>query len=216
MTTLDITIPLSDWQRTVLLDNHRFKIVCSGRQAGKSHMAAAYAIIKCMSKRNAYVWVLSPSFRQSGFLFDKIVQFCNEYKIPTTIRRSQQEMSITFRTSGSLIQAVSADDPDKLRGATLDAVIVDEGAMVKDGIFDEHIYPMLTVKRGEALIISTPKGKNWFYDKYYTEDPDYARFHYTSTDNPYIPESELEKARRNTDALTFRQVFHLLFLLLLT
>lgn len=207
MPPLNITIPLSDWQRTVLADNHRFKVVCSGRQAGKSHMAAAYAIVKSLSKKKAVTWVLSPSFRQSGFLFDKIVAFTDEYKIPVTVKRSQQEMSILFRLTGSIVQAVSADDPDKLRGATLDAIIVDEAAMVKDGIFDEHIYPMLTVRQGEGLLISTPKGKNWFYDKYMSTDPDYAKFHFTSIDNPYIPQSEMDKAKRNSDALTFRQEY---------
>jgi len=207
MSNLNITIPLSDWQRTVLLDNHRFKVVCSGRQAGKSHMAAAYAIIKSLRTMNGVIWVLSPSFRQSGFLFDKIVSFCNDCKIPVIIKRSQQEMSIMFKITGSVVQAVSADDPDKLRGATLDAIIIDEAAMVKDGIFDEHIFPMLTVRKGECLFISTPKGKNWFYDIYTSTDEDFKSFHYTSADNPYISDKELERAARNTDALTYRQEY---------
>jgi len=208
MVSLDITIPLSDWQRSVLLDKHRFKVVCSGRQAGKSHMAGAYAIIKCLQRANSVVWVVSPSFRQSGFLFDKITGFCNDCKIPVSTKRSQQEMSVTFNLNGSIIQAVSADDPDKLRGATLDAVIVDEAAMVKNGIFDEHIRPMLLVKNGEALIISTPKGRgNWFADAYFSKDEDYEHFHFTSADNPYIPERELERAKANTDELTFRQEY---------
>lgn len=181
--------------------------MCCGRQAGKSHMASAYAIVKCLSKREQLLWVISPSFRQSGFLFDKIVSFCNEFKIPTNIKKSQQEMSITFKLTGSVIQAVSGEDGDKLRGATLDGVIIDEAAMMRPNTFEEHIMPMLVVRKGEVMMLSTPKGKNWFYDWYASKDKDVQSFHYISTDNPYISPDELERARRNTDDLTFRQEY---------
>ena len=67
---LNINIPLTDTQREILLDEHRFKVVCCGRQWGKSHVAGAKVPLVCLSKQNARVWVISPTYRQSGYLFE--------------------------------------------------------------------------------------------------------------------------------------------------
>src|SRR5690606_19371227 len=58
----------------------------------------------------------------------------------------------------------SADRIDNLRGATLDYAIMDEAAMMMPNVWTEAIKPMLSTRKGWALIISTPKGYNWFYD----------------------------------------------------
>lgn len=219
MTTLNIEIPMTENQRRILLDNHRNKVALCGRQFGKSHFAAGTVNVVALSTRNARIWVISPTYRQSGYLFDKVEQMCKENNIPIRVKKSNQEMIITYLTTGSTFQALSGDDPDKLRGQTLNYLIIDEAAMLDDEIWNKHLRPMTAVFQAPVLFISTPKGKNWFYDIYQlglTDNPNWKSFHYTSYDGIICakdtPENhpgrdELDRIKAETDEVTWRQEY---------
>ena len=223
---LNINIPLTDTQREILLDEHRFKVVCCGRQWGKSHVAGAEVPLVCLSKQNARVWVISPTYRQSGYLFDKVCQICKEHHIPIKVKKSNQEMVITFTMTGSTFQALSGDDPDKLRGQTLDYLIIDEAAMLDDEIWQKHLRPMTAVCNAPVLFLSTPKGKNWFWDIFQkgnnkTKTNAWKSFTYTSYDGiicvndtkDYHPgRDELDLIKKETDQATWEQEYLAKFL----
>jgi hypothetical protein len=50
-----------------------------------------------------------------------------------------------------------------LRGEAFDVVIVDEAAMVAEETFTDVLLPTLADRDGHILLISTPKGRNWFW-----------------------------------------------------
>lgn len=216
MSKLSITLPLTASQLVIFRDSHRFKVVCCGRQFGKSHLAGVTVITIGLSKRNGKIWVISPTYRQSGYLFDKIELMCKENKIPIKVKKSNQEMIITFLTSGTSFQALSGDDPDKLRGQTLDYLIIDESAMLSDEIWSKHLRPMTAVCQSPVLFISTPKGKNWFYELYKlgnTDNKYWKSFHYTSYEgiicekNHEDGKQELDKIKEETDEITWKQEY---------
>jgi len=66
------------------------------------------------------------------------------------------------------------------------------------------------------LLVSTPKGRNWFYDLYTRGlDPletDYASLTFPSNASPYFPEREWEEARRTLPEDVFRQEYEAEFL----
>lgn len=107
----------------------------------------------------------------------------------------------------------SADNPDSLRGATLDFVVFDEAATAKADAWPT-LRPTLAVRQGKALFISTPKGLNWFYDLF--EDAtgleDWERWRLPSIENPYLPPEEIEKGKREMSSLTFSQEFEAEFI----
>ncbi len=61
---------------------------------------------------------------------------------------------------------------------------------------------MLVSSRGQALFLSTPNGANWFRDlRDLGNDPlnqDWESFHFTTADNPLIPDEELHDIQRVT------------------
>ena len=67
---------------------------------------------------------------------------------------------------GSRIRVAGADNPDSLRGAYFDWVVLDEYAQMRPSVWSEVIRPMLADRRGGALFIGTPKGRNEFYSRY--------------------------------------------------
>lgn len=217
--SLDINLSLTPMQLKILQDNHRFKVLCIGRQSGKSHLAACMVIMKALQKPNSVIWLISPVYRQSGYMFDKIVTLCKDNNIPISTKRSNQDMVITFSITGSKFQALSGDDGDKLRGQTLDYLILDEAAMLNDEIWSKYLRPMTAVFRSEVLFLSTPKGKNWFYDIYklgLEDSPEWKSFQATSYDgiicahdkpDDHPGKDELDKIKSETDDLTWRQEY---------
>jgi phage FluMu gp28-like protein len=70
---------------------------------------------------------------------------------------------------------------------------------------------MLTDTMGKALLISTPRGKNWFYALYKRgedeEQSDYESFSFPTISSPYIPDSEVEEARQTLPEDVFAQEY---------
>jgi hypothetical protein len=58
------------------------------------------------------------------------------------------------------------DNPDSIRGEQFDLVILDEAASMAAGVWTEAIMPTLADRDGSALIIGTPKGRNWFFEEF--------------------------------------------------
>jgi len=126
-------------------------------------------------------------------------------QVPGVVVRESERM-ITLPTGGT-VQIKSADNPDSLRGEGLDFVVLDECAFLKEETWSEVLRPTLADRKGGALFISTPKGKNWFFNIYNQAhyDPSWAAFHYTSYDNPFIPPSELDTLKGQISERAYKQ-----------
>ena len=109
----------------------------------------------------------------------------NTLKCIAGIQISQSERRIDL-PNGGMIALRSAFRPDNLRGEGLDFVVLDEAAFIKPRAWNEVIRPMLVTARGAALFLSTPKGRNWFYDLYRLgldpEETHWQAFHFPTAD----------------------------------
>ena len=119
----------------------------------------------------------------------------------TGITISEDEKRIDFE-NGGMIAVRSTHYPDNLRGEGLDLVVLDEAAFMDPRVWSEVVRPMLVTTRGSAVILSTPFGRNWFYDLFRIgldpEEYEWQSFHKPTSDNPLIPAEELESIRRMT------------------
>jgi hypothetical protein len=69
---------------------------------------------------------------------------------------------VTF-PSGGTIGIYTADEPDSMRGESFHLVVVDEAARVKPDVFDDVIEPTVADYDGDVYLVTTPKGRNWFW-----------------------------------------------------
>ena len=76
---------------------------------------------------------------------------------------SQSELKLTL-INGATIFALGADNADSHRGLYLDGAVLDEYAMFKPSVFSQIIRPALSDRGGWGVFVSTPRGKNLFYD----------------------------------------------------
>jgi phage terminase large subunit-like protein len=104
----------------------------------------------------------------------------------------------------------SADNPDSLRGEGLDFVVMDECAFMQREAWTEAIRPALSDRLGKALFISTPKGRNWFWENYQrgiNGEEGWQSWTFPTVNNPYIAASEVEAARRDLPEIIYRQEY---------
>lgn len=66
--------------------------------------------------------------------------------------------------NGARIRLYGAENAERMRGLYLDGVVIDEPADIDPRVWPEILRPALADRKGWAVWIGTPKGKNAFYD----------------------------------------------------
>lgn len=198
-------------QRTILESPARFLLVCAGRRYGKT----LGGLIACIQGRGpgrcfrgavdgGTIWWVAPTYGIASLIWDELKYALRD----AWTDKSEMERKITLPGGGS-VTVKSSDNPDLLRGAGLDGVVLDEAAMCVPQTWYEALRPALADRKGWALLITTPRGQNWFQELWEqaAQDPEWARFQAPTTANPLIDPSEIEAARRNLPDQTFLQEF---------
>jgi len=203
----DLNVKLHEKQREVFDDNHRFKIVAAGRRFGKSRLAAWLLLIEALQSTSKDVFYVAPTYQQArDILWGLLKELGHE-----VIKSAHENTSVLTLVNNRKIYLKGADRPDTLRGVGLCFCVIDEYADIKPNVWEQILRPALADVQGKALFIGTPKGRNHFYDLYkYAEgnkDEEWTSFHYSSYDNPLIPASEIDAAKRSMSSFAFRQEF---------
>lgn len=86
-----------------------------------------------------------------------------------------QEMKVRL-TNGSLFQLIGSDNIDSLMGTNPKIVVFSEYALQDPAAWD-YIRPILKVNGGVAIFISTPRGRNHFYELFRTAQTTEGWFH---------------------------------------
>lgn len=104
-------------------------------------------------------------------------------------------MKIRF-TNGSLYQLIGSDNIDSLVGTNPKIIIFSEYAIQSPAAWD-YLRPILDVNKGYALFISTPRGKNHFYDLLTRNrnNPDWYCEVLSITDTGVLSEADIDKIR---------------------
>jgi hypothetical protein len=199
---------LSEPQRKVADDNARFRVLVTGRRFGKTTLAIREL---CYHARNSgkVCWYVAPSYRQAKQIcWVKIKEILKNLRWVKKI--NEAELTIELK-NGSRICLRGADNKDSLRGVGIDFIVLDESADIEETAWTEVLRPTLSDTKGLALFAGTPKGMNWFHDLYQRgQDPteqDWSSYLYTTIDGGFVDQAEIEQAKRDLDAKTFRQEF---------
>lgn len=194
---------------TIFRAKEKFKCVVAGRRFGKTYLGMMW-LLGGVLKPGQRRWVLMPTYRQGKLVALPVLkQILRAYSDSVQINESD----LTCKIAGAEIAIKGTEDTSKLRGSHLDRCLLDEYAFMKPGVWEEVIYPMTTtVPDSKALFIGTPDGfSNGFYEMYLKgqdeNEPDWKSWQFTTLDGGWVPEKELERAKRTMDERTFRQEF---------
>lgn len=206
MTTLNFQ--LLKWQQEVFNDKHRFKVVAAGRRCGKSRLSAVTLLIEGLNcPDGSSVMYVAPTLGQARTI---IWDLLHELGRPVIKSSHVNNLEITL-INGRKILVRGADNPDSLRGVSLTYLVLDECAFVKQDVWEKILRAALSDKKGRALFISTPSGRNWFFDTFKLgqseEDEEWKAWHFTTQDNETIDPKEIEAAKRTLSSFAFKQEY---------
>lgn len=191
-------------QQEIATNKARFKVVVCGRRWGKTHLG----VFLCLktSLQGGLTWWVAPTYPIANIGWRILKNLVRQ--IPgCDIHEADRYVELP---GGGEVWVKSADNPDSLRGEGLDGVVLDEVAQIREVAWQEALRPALADKKGWALFIGTPKGKNWVWRLYQRglHDPQWASFKRPTIDNPYIDPLEIEQARLDaTSEAVFKQEY---------
>ena len=194
--------------QSILKSESKFHVACVGRQFGKSLMAMNLILYWGINNGPVKILWVSPVYSQTDKVQKELMQAIGESGIVKSCNYSSNEIILK---NGTQILFRSAERYDNIRGLTCDYGIIDEAAFCKDEAWQEAIRPVFMVRGKKVLFISTPKGKNWFYDLFQlgqSEDyKQYSNYTGTSYDTPYIDPIEIEDAKKTLPENVFKQEY---------
>jgi phage terminase large subunit-like protein len=204
----ELNFALLKWQTEVFNSKHRFKIVAAGRRCGKSRLSAVTLLIEGLNcPSGSAVMYIAPTLGMARTIMWDLL---HELGRPVIKSSHLNNLEITL-VNGRKILLRGADNPDSLRGVSLTYVVFDESAFIKEDTWQKIIRAALSDKKGRALFISTPSGRNWFYDLFKLgqtgTDEEYKSWHFTTADNETIDPKEIEAAKRTLSSFAFKQEY---------
>ncbi len=201
-------VPHDGGQAEVLADETRFQILTAGRRWGKTKLAARRIIRHALAEPDRLCWWVANFYNNTRRGYAEVVrQIPPELLAKPAPRPTSNTLRLEFK-NGSVIEFYSGQSPDSLVGAGVDYMVIDEAALIAEHVWFQHLRPTLMDTGGGALIISTPRGRNWFWKLWkmgQSSRREYRSWKFTSYDNPYIPNEELDQSRESMPDLVFRQ-----------
>ena len=209
-------------QRIFHQDPHRFRVLNCGRRWGKTKCGIfeLWYILQQAPEKTPIGWVVAPNYPLIVVDWDEAIEIMGQ----CVVNRNVQEHWLEVLLGAGRIAKIefkSAEKEDQgLRGRGLSGLLVDECAMVSQRAWEYGLRPALADKRGKGIFISTPKGRNQFYDLYLmgqetsgTYDPDWKSWTFPTNTNPYFPTDEWEKLKLITPEMVWLQEYMADFLM---
>ena len=193
-------------QKALYSSTVRFGVGACGRRTGKTYGGVGWLIENTIRAPNGVGWWISPTYRQAEMAF----RMARVLYPDIIVKANESKLAIYLPNNGRL-DFLSAEKPDNIRGDRVSAALFDEAAHIRvlARLWDEVVRPALADLKGPARFISTPKGRNDYWDLWQRgEDPletDWAAWRFTTYDNPFIDRSEVEAMKRAMPDLVFRQ-----------
>jgi hypothetical protein len=209
----------------------RFIAGACGTKFGKTYGCSIRLVKEAWEHRGSLNWWVAPSYAQSKMAYELVKRMLPvgtyvEYKADLRLTLVEPD-----GTEHSRIEFKSGDNPDTLRGYAVNFFVIDEAARVP---YESFVSVMTTVTqtKGRGIVISTPKGRGWFFEVYqwgqkFDDDgtprfdnsrlnrdphPEWIAIRMPTWTNPHVEIDSVLDAKKNLPDDVFKQEFGAEFL----
>ena len=214
----------------------RYAVVNAARGFGKSYLAATAAMLAAQelinldpSVPNKNIALIAPTYSQAVDIYYPLLAW--QLGLEDFCDKSSKSAGTFWFPNNVTLKLWSYEASARLRGTGQYFVIADEvtswhgaGMNLKES-WESIIQPCVTTRwsrdaasrldsnPGRALIISTPKGYDYFYDLYNRQDSDkdWKSYHYTYEDSPFLDPKEIAAVKLTLDPLKFAREYRASF-----
>ena len=198
-------------QVPILDAQERFLVVCAGRRFGKTKIAAKRSLRECR-QGGRVVWWVANTYKNVVRGYREVLSqippgVLTKTPPPASVAASGR-LVLNF-PGGTRFEFYSGENPDAMAGEGVDYVIVDEAALQREIVWTQTIRPTLMDNNGGAMLISTPRGRNWFYHLYNRGQDDgyadWASWRFGTANNPYIDDTEVAEMEKTLPRVMYEQ-----------
>ena len=206
--------PLHNEQKKIVQPRKpKFSVACCGTKFGKT-LSYCIKCVRMLFNATYPIQILwaAPYYQNAKVAFKYLQRL-----IPPELRRTNNsDLTITLKHNGAMICFKGVNqDPEAVEGELYHHVVVDEASKMKPQAIIS-IRTTTTATGAQIDIVSTPRGKNWFWDYFKRgldpKNPDYVAYTFPTSANPYIDPQEIEISRRQMPDRLFRQLYLAQFL----
>ncbi|MCS7066327.1 MAG: terminase large subunit [Fimbriimonadales bacterium] len=151
-------------QRAFLEARAPIRVLACGRRWGKTEVVAVEVARLLLEPAPRMALLIAPSLEQALIPFERVAGLLRQAGQSPLIRRTPAPV-LTLGQS-RLWARSAARGGLYLRGRKAHLIVVDEAAYVPEVVVTEVLMPMLSDTGGRLALVSTPRGKNYFYRLY--------------------------------------------------
>jgi len=191
-------------------DKYRFVVGALSRRQGKTYIGNIIAQVIALVP-GCSILIVSPNYTLSQISFDLQRQLINHFDLEVT--RDNTKDRVIELSNGSTIRLGSVNNIDTVVGRSYDFVLFDEAALSEgEQAFNVNIRPTLDKPGSKVLFISTPRGRNNWFSRFYNRGfddnyPQWVSIKATWHDNPRASEADIEDAQKSMSAAEFAQEY---------
>ena len=199
---------------------HRFNTFPCGRRSGKTEIIGKRRVVMRALRGSMFntprFFCAAPTRDQAKRIF---WQDLKALVHPNWRNGEPSEGELVIRLkNGAEIHVLGMDKPERIEGVGWDGGVLDEYANMKPNVWEAHIRPALSDRRGWCDFVGVPEGRNHYYDLHtYAksqmmekgDSSEWGAYHWISS--LILPEEEIKAARQMMDELTFQQEYEASF-----
>ena len=194
------------------INSKKYRFICAAisRRQGKTYIANILGQLVSLVP-GCHILVMSPNYNLSQISFDLQRQLLKHFDLE--VAKDNAKDRVIELTNSSTIRMGSVNQVDSTVGRSYDFIIFDEAALA-DGetAFNVALRPTLDKTESKALFISTPRGRNNWFSRFYQrgfndEYPEWCSVHATWQDNPRATQEDIDEARKTMSEAEFNQEY---------
>lgn len=202
--SLLVGAPLWEHQLEVVRSPARYRVLCAGRQVGKSRLFAILGLHQAFAVAGSTVLIVSAGETASKRLLEEIGDLAKASPLLEGAVVDDSSKRVVL-TNGSQILSVPASQK-QIRGWPVDLLIVDEAGFIPDDVWRAAEPSIIARPGSRVLLCSTPWGSvDHFFRVLWRRgmdapDESLASWHWPSSVSPLVDQELLDQIReRNTE-----------------
>lgn len=194
------------------VNNPRYRFICAAlaRRLGKTYIANVIGQL-VMLVPGCNILIISPNYTLSSISFELQRKLIRSFDLE--VERDNVKDKVLELTNGSTIRLGSLSTVDSCVGRSYDLIIFDEAALGDgEAAFNIQLRPTLDKPGSKAIFISTPRGKNNWFSKFFDRGfsslfPQWASITADYTENDRMTEKDVAEARSVMSKAEFEQEY---------
>lgn len=190
---------------------YRFITAALSRRLGKTFIANVIGQLVALIP-GCNVLIMSPNYTLSSISFELQRKFVKHFEIE--VEKDNLKDKIIELANGSTIRMGSLTTIDSCVGRSYNLIIFDEAALGADGeaAFNVSLRPTLDRPGSKAIFISTPRGKNNWFSRFWMRgfdpaSPEWISLQADYLENDRMKEADVAEARKSMTKAEFDQEY---------